>query len=230
MAVPKSDACFMTVIYLIRHGQASFGAEDYDKLSALGHRQSSKLGDYLREKSDSFSTIIRGSLVRHEETLNAALPDAKVTVNADWNEFDHKAIIRYAMKTNGLSKTDLSAMDDRAIMNLFGQGLQAWLASKDECNDFPESWAAFQARVHRAFQHCIEQSDGPIAVFTSGGPISTVLGKLWNLPPEGILKLNWSLANASVSKIVVGKRGANVASYNEHHHLEKESHSLITYK
>lgn len=220
----------MTVVYLIRHGQASFGAEDYDKLSELGHEQSRKLGDYLREKSDSISTIIRGSLVRHEETLNAALPDAQVTVNADWNEFDHKAIIRYAMKTNGLIKTDLSKMDDRAIMKLFGQGLQAWLASEDDSNDFPESWGAFQARVHRAFQQCIQEPDGSIAVFTSGGPISSVLGKLWNLPPEGILKLNWSLANASVSKIVIGKHGASVASYNEHHHLEKENQSLITYK
>ena len=27
----------MGTLYLVRHGQASFGADDYDKLSELGH-------------------------------------------------------------------------------------------------------------------------------------------------------------------------------------------------
>ncbi|EXF47276.1 phosphoglycerate mutase family protein [Pseudomonas sp. BAY1663] len=39
----------MGSIYLIRHGQASFGAENYDVLSPLGYRQSEALGDYLAQ-------------------------------------------------------------------------------------------------------------------------------------------------------------------------------------
>ena len=29
----------MGILYLVRHGQASFGEADYDRLSPLGHRQ-----------------------------------------------------------------------------------------------------------------------------------------------------------------------------------------------
>jgi broad specificity phosphatase PhoE len=44
----------MGTLYLVRHGQASFGADDYDQLSALGRRQSVRLGEYLRGKGHAF--------------------------------------------------------------------------------------------------------------------------------------------------------------------------------
>ena len=34
----------MGTLYLVRHGQASFGADDYDQLSPLGHQQALRLG------------------------------------------------------------------------------------------------------------------------------------------------------------------------------------------
>ena len=37
----------MPEFFLVRHGQASFGADNYDKLSALGHRQARWLGGYF---------------------------------------------------------------------------------------------------------------------------------------------------------------------------------------
>ena len=59
----------MAELVLVRHGQASFGTDDYDKLSELGWRQSRWLGEYFRERGTAFDLVVRGSLRRHAETL-----------------------------------------------------------------------------------------------------------------------------------------------------------------
>jgi broad specificity phosphatase PhoE len=50
-------------LYLVRHGQASFGADNYDQLSELGGWQSERLGQYFASKGRAFDTVITGSLV-----------------------------------------------------------------------------------------------------------------------------------------------------------------------
>ena len=49
----------MPALYLIRHGQASFGAEDYDQLSDLGMRQSQHVGEYFSAQGIQPDTISR---------------------------------------------------------------------------------------------------------------------------------------------------------------------------
>jgi broad specificity phosphatase PhoE len=63
----------MATIYLIRHGQASFGTEDYDRLSALGTRQAEVLGEYLRDHGIAFDAVYSGDLQRQRETARLAL-------------------------------------------------------------------------------------------------------------------------------------------------------------
>ncbi|WP_164030788.1 histidine phosphatase family protein, partial [Serratia marcescens] len=50
----------MGSIYLIRHGQASFGADDYDVLSPTGIRQAEILGDHLRNLGVRFDRVLSG--------------------------------------------------------------------------------------------------------------------------------------------------------------------------
>ena len=59
----------MGTLYLIRHGQASFGADDYDQLSELGMRQAVRLGEWFHGKGVQFSAVMTGSLKRHVQTL-----------------------------------------------------------------------------------------------------------------------------------------------------------------
>ena len=63
----------MSLIYLVRHGQASFGAEDYDRLSELGQRQSRWLGEYFAERGLRFSRVLTGTLARQRDTATAIL-------------------------------------------------------------------------------------------------------------------------------------------------------------
>ncbi|MDP4651054.1 MAG: histidine phosphatase family protein, partial [Haliea sp.] len=63
----------MATLYLFRHGQASFGADDYDKLSALGCRQAQVLGEYLRDQGIKLDAAYSGGLLRQRETTALAL-------------------------------------------------------------------------------------------------------------------------------------------------------------
>ena len=89
----------MGTLYLVRHGQASFGAADYDQLSELGQRQCQALGDWFRERGIAFEAVLRGTLRRHEQSLAALLqgygaaPAAPTAL--EWpglNEYDGEAL------------------------------------------------------------------------------------------------------------------------------------------
>ncbi|MEE4145927.1 MAG: histidine phosphatase family protein, partial [Halieaceae bacterium] len=58
----------MATIYLFRHGQASFGSDDYDKLSPLGERQATLLGQYLRASGIVLDAAYSGDLLRQRDT------------------------------------------------------------------------------------------------------------------------------------------------------------------
>jgi broad specificity phosphatase PhoE len=59
----------MGSLYLVRHGQASFGADNYDLLSPLGRQQSVRLGEYFRYKGIRFDAALTGTLTRQIQTL-----------------------------------------------------------------------------------------------------------------------------------------------------------------
>ena len=90
----------MTDIYLVRHGQASFGKANYDKLSELGGQQAIWLGDYFKHRNVEFDAVFSGDMVRHHETKEGiasgiatedyTLPE--VTVNSALNEFNFQAV------------------------------------------------------------------------------------------------------------------------------------------
>ena len=91
----------MNDLYLIRHGQASFGKENYDNLSALGIRQSQVLAHHLVRIGKAPQEIYTGCLERHFETLReysacyskkigtGILPLTKLDF---FNEYDSKTI------------------------------------------------------------------------------------------------------------------------------------------
>jgi broad specificity phosphatase PhoE len=48
-------------LYLVRHGQASLGAADYDQLSPLGQQQSLRLGEHWQAQGLRFDAVITGT-------------------------------------------------------------------------------------------------------------------------------------------------------------------------
>lgn len=87
----------MTTIYLVRHGQASFGKSNYDELSENGEAQATLLGQYFKQILKEQPYVVAGTMQRHEQTaklaLNECFPDAVIHHNNLWNEFNHQQVL-----------------------------------------------------------------------------------------------------------------------------------------
>ncbi|RSM48266.1 histidine phosphatase family protein [Amycolatopsis balhimycina DSM 5908] len=218
----------MGAIYLVRHGQASFGASDYDALSSRGFEQSTVVGAELLRRNVSFSQIRSGTLARQRDTAATALKvlDAVVPVVEDprWNEYDHVDI---ALHHAGGAPQE----DSHAYQGVLDAALTAWVEAGDG-GPCAETWPAFLARCRAALSDLVASlGKGEHAVvFTSGGVIAAVCGALLGTPEAGLLKLNRVTVNGGITKLVSGRGGVTMLSFNEHPHFEADAAPLLTYR
>ena len=126
----------MGTLYLVRHGQASFGADDYDQLSPLGRQQAVRLGEYLRPKLQDkpLEAVLMGSLKRHRQTWEGIAEGAGLPhTPAVWpglNEYDSHALIE-SIHPEPLAKPDTPELY-RHHFRLLREALQAWLAEHSD--------------------------------------------------------------------------------------------------
>jgi broad specificity phosphatase PhoE len=215
-------------IYLVRHGQASFGAEDYDALSPRGFEQSTVVGAELLRRNLSFTQVRSGTLARQRDTAATALKvlDAVVPVVEDprWNEYDHVDIALHHAR-------GAPQEDSRAYQGLLDAALTAWTSAGSD-GPCAETWPAFLARCRDALTDLVASlgKGEHAAVFTSGGVIATLCGLLMGTPEAGLLKLNRVTVNGGITKLVSGRGGVTMLSFNEHPHFEADAASLLTYR
>ncbi|MBX2848194.1 MAG: phosphoglycerate mutase family protein [Acidiferrobacterales bacterium] len=233
----------MASIYLIRHGQASFGKDNYDELSELGHQQSRHLGQALSRRLPDFDQVVLGSMWRHEQTARNCLSNfdttfdrAQANVDPRWNEYDHQQILRVYrpefVDAASMMKFVRQQDNPKAFFEQeFNAAIDRWMAGEHDA-DYDESWVDFQQRVHKALATVTEVAprSGSIAVFTSGGPISLLSQALLGVPADKLMQMNWTLMNCGVTKIVTTGSRNFLASLNEHSHFEgTDKKHLITY-
>ncbi|MQA10148.1 MAG: histidine phosphatase family protein [Pseudonocardiaceae bacterium] len=217
----------MGAVYLVRHGQASFGAADYDKLSELGMRQSTALGAVLRQRGTAFARVISGTMRRQRHTAELAVAEAGIEVPCEqderWNEYDHVGVVGKHGNAGG------KIGSTREFQRVLEASLRAWIDEDSAC---PETWAVFRGRVEEAFGEVIDGlgSGERALVFTSGGVISAVCAGLLGGSPEAFMALNRVAVNAGVTKLVTGRSGVSLVSYNEHAHFEGDAGELLTYR
>lgn len=197
MAVRKDDSrggWLMPSILLVRHGQASFGAADYDALSDLGKEQARVLGAVLKDRP--FDVVVAGAMRRHAQTAEA-FGVSNPEIDPGWNEFDHVDVFKGPT---------------------FAESIARW-ASGEHDRDYHETFAHFRARTLAAAEALAARlGKGQNAiVFTSGGPIASVCSELMGVVATRALDLQWTLCNASVSKLLVTQGGLRVSTLNEHH-------------
>lgn len=233
----------MATIYLIRHGQASFGQENYDELSDLGQQQASHLGKVLGQRLPTFDAVCLGTMKRHKQTainclhgFDQRFEQAKPMFDSGWNEYDHQDILRQFRPEFITSKSMMSYIrkqpdPKKAFEADFNGAMNRWIAG-DNDQDYVESWSAFTSRVHLALKNTLDNNPDKkrIAVFTSGGPISLVSQHLLGVASEKIMHMNWTLLNCGVTKVVSTGSRLFVASLNEHTHFEgADNKHFITY-
>ena len=212
----------MGTLYLVRHGQASFGADDYDQLSALGQRQSERLGRYWAERGLRFDAVLTGTLKRHAQTwagiASGAGLDAQPLVWPGLNEYDSEAVIR-SIHPHPLQKPD-SPEAYRAHFRLLRDGLAQWMAGTVSPQGMPE-YTDFVHGITSALDHVRSHHHGQnVLLVSSGGPIATAVGHVLGLSPDATIELNMRIRNSAVTEFQFSARRHTLLTYNTLPHLD----------
>lgn len=211
----------MGTLYLVRHGQASFGAADYDQLSELGRKQSERLGQYWRERGLRFDAVLTGTLRRHAQTwagiAAGAGYDNEVLAMAGLNEYDSEAVIA-AIHPQPLQKPDTPEMY-RHHFRLLRDGLRQWMNGVVSPRGMP-SYADFLAGVTGTLEHVRKNFDGNVLIVSSGGPISTAVGHVLGTTPETSIELNLRIRNSALTEFDYNPKRCTLLSFNTLPHLD----------
>ena len=211
----------MGTLYLVRHGQASFGAADYDQLSDLGQRQCHALGQWFSQRGVQFEAVLRGTLRRHVQSLDAlaaghgALPAASAW--PDLNEYDSDAVI-HAIHPEPLAAPD-SPEVYRAHFRLLRQGLQAWMDGRTAPTGMPH-YSDFVAGINAALDHVRSTHDGNVLIVSSGGPIATAVGQVLGTSAATTIELNLRIRNSAVTEFAFTPKRHMLQSFNHLPHLD----------
>jgi broad specificity phosphatase PhoE len=221
----------MGALYLVRHGQASFGAADYDQLSPLGQQQCLALGQYLAARGQRFEAVLRGTLKRHVQSL-AALAEGhgELPPAQDWpglNEYDSEALVR-AVHSEPLPPAD-TPEQYRAHFRLLRQALARWMAGDISPAGMP-AYSDFAAGVRAALDHVRTQYEGDVLLVSSGGPISTAVGQVLGTAAETTIELNLRIRNSALTEFAFTPKRHMLVSYNHLPHLDHpDRRDWVTY-
>lgn len=230
----------MSNIYLLRHGQASFGAQNYDALSPLGFEQSRVLGEVLAPRVAGAARlhVLSGSMRRHRETaatcLAAMAHELDAEIDADYNEFDHEAVLdahEPRWRELAIGKSATPGEVQKLFQSVFEPAFGRWISGAHD-PDYRESWPAFRGRCEGALTRTIERlgRDDVALVFTSGGAIAALCVKLMSLDVADAFRLNWRFANAGITELSIEEGGVRIANLNEHSHFKGERSHLLSYR
>ena len=172
----------MTDIYLVRHGQASFGKANYDKLSELGAQQAVWLGDYFHHRDIHFDSVFMGDMVRHRETKEGIaqglssggkyLPEA--TCDSALNEFNFQAVAAAYLSRFPDDKVPEGA-SPAEFYRLLKKAMLAWSQDELEHGLLDETWAQFEGRVGSMLTRLQNSDAKRVLVVSSGGAIAMML-------------------------------------------------------
>jgi len=240
----------MAAIYLIRHGQASFGKADYDQLSEKGSMQSQLLGKCW-QSFPAPDKMFSGDLLRHEQTLEnflqGYLGDKPSTVlHSGFNEFNHVELLtRYDAQWKNFA--DMAALTSRqpeankVFQKEFSLALKRWVCGKYD-GDYIESWPQFKKRCIAALDDVINQElsakktlnnitpSKNICIFTSGGTISVLVQHVLGLSDQNALAINQQLRNTGITKLLVSKNKLSIDYLNNYGHLTQAGADWVTFR
>lgn len=220
----------MGMLHLVRHGQASFGSADYDRLSDLGQRQCLALGQWYASRGQRFEAVYTGTLTRHRQSLAAlaqghgALP-AAVELPA-LNEYDSEALVR-TVHPGPLPRPDTPEVY-RQHFRLLREALTGWVDARLAPAGMP-SHADWLAGIGAALER-VRGHDGDVLVVSSGGPIATATAAVMGAPPQAFVELNLRLRNSAVTEFAFNSRRHVLHSFNGLPHLlEPGREDWVTY-
>jgi len=236
----------MASIYLIRHGQASFGTDNYDRLSDLGCRQAEVLGDYLAACNVSFDAVYSGDLQRQRKTALIATretnPAEQHIVDVRFNEIDNEAQLEVLTPVLLERHPQWQEFADRAFgsskdyQKLLEQVFNYWVRLGADCPDGLQSWNDYSSGVIDALEQ-VKRDQGrgtSTAIFTSGGTIATVVAHVLGAGGAGTYQFYEPIINCSVTQLFYNNNKTSLSYYNDHSFLDllgrQSGEHLLSYR
>ena len=230
----------MGSIYLVRHGQASFGTDDYDRLSPLGQQQSRRLGEYFKSRSVRFEAALTGTLKRQQQTLAAICegmdtgfhsqdggqPAAGALPHQAWpglNEFNGTALIA-EVHSQPLTGSGSQALSVQQFFDLLRLGMRQWMLGQSRPPGMP-SHEEFVAGINSAFDHVRSNCQGDVLLVSSGGPIGAAVGHVMGASVEATIDLTMGLHNSSVTEFAFPPARHQLVTFNTLPHLDMLEHA-----
>jgi broad specificity phosphatase PhoE len=220
----------MGVLLLVRHGQASLGTADYDKLSDVGRRQAEITGARLARTDMTIDRVVSGGLTRQRDTAQAVLaalgrPESQLQTDERLDEYDHVGVMAQHTDAITFETTGAGGEAGRALQSTLEEAIGRWISGE---TGYRETHVAFVDRAMEAIGHLVAAPGGTVAV-TSGGVIAVFCVQALGLPVERWPVLARLLVNGSITKVISGRTGTHLATFNDHAHLESDR-TLITYR
>lgn len=217
----------MSTLYLIRHGQASYGVANYDRLSPLGVKQAQAIGAALGGSpmhARQLDALYTGPLVRQRGTAEhlrataaeAGRPLPEPTILEELSEYPAFELLRHwvpllveenpafrALSGSGAESPDTIQLLDRAFDNIIGR----WCRGEIETPGV-ESFADFAARVQRGIERIVRGhgKGARVAAVTSGGVIGVSLRLALDFAHARTLEAGRLVRNASITEFVYRSR------------------------
>jgi broad specificity phosphatase PhoE len=238
----------MSRLLLVRHGQASFLEQDYDKLSKTGELQARLLGEYWAQRRVSFDHVYSGPRKRQLDTARivgeafrkAGLAWPEPEVMKEFDEYSGETVMELSLpglvqsspQVRELHEAFAGAQDlrekHRTFQQLFEVVIGKWASGEVQVENV-EPWAEFSARVHRGLARLADLGGSrQIAVFSSGGPVGVTVQRALNLSTESTLQAAWMARNASISEFLFSGERFTLSSFNASPHLDDPA--LVTYR
>lgn len=236
----------MTELWLIRHGQAAFGTDHYDRLTKIGYAQARIVGEHLDKAGVHFDGVYSGSLERQIETGITALGKAPACSRQSrplsldaFDEYDFMAIIDAYLpglltdEPNLERKAEKMLFEDDAFVDIFGRIFLRWTSGQ---HDVPgvETFHGYQGRIMAGIQSILDENAGPdgcVAVFTSGGVIGTLVKIVLDLSMQIAMETGWQIRNASITRLISRHDRLTLSCFNTTCHLEDAGDpALLTYR
>jgi len=236
----------MSEIYMVRHGQASFGEKNYDRLSPMGRVQAEIVARHWFRIGRKIDTIYVGGMKRQIDTVDALVSRYKVKqmsvpeVISDESFDEYNSASVFEAQLPGMVGEDPSISkkltdiykDKRTFQYLFEEAMNRWVSGA--C-DVPGAvtWNDFKNRVLSGIDGIMQKQGAKktLAVFTSGGPISVVVQEALSLTDKSAMAQSWLIMNASITRFKYNAKGLTLAGFNDITHLELENdEKLLTYR
>lgn len=222
----------MGVLLLVRHGQASLGTADYDRLSDVGRRQARVTGARLAGADLAVDRVVSGALTRQRDTAEAVLAalgraGSELCIDERLDEYDHVGVMAGHTAEIAFETAAADGEAGRALQSALEEAIGRWMSGSGGAG-YAETHDAFLRRVQDAVRDLAAEPGTTVAV-TSGGVIAAWCVQALGLPAERWPGLARLLVNASITKVITGRTGRHLLTFNDHAHLESDR-SLITYR